>query len=343
MVEDIKPFVSVVIPVLNCIDDVEGCVAELRAQTYPADRFEILIVDNGSTDGTADKVRSLGLTCPVRSERGRSRALNTGLAHAQGDIICTTDISCRPVPEWIEEIVKTFDNNPEVGCVAGEIKLLKTVDNAAIRFQERSNYMSAMSAIKRTRAPYLPYADGANASFRKAVFDEIGPFEESFIKAADVEICYRLLFLTQYNIAFNERACVWEPGEDSLRALLKQRYRIGIGNVLLRARFPELYLEPRPNSLRERYWSTHASIRKLKQFIGFGIAAPFDQRARERFRDLFVSDAMAIAQTLGRREGRHLLSAMGEPPTPVRTTEIRRYLGGTWSVEERIVRDFGAP
>src|SRR4029079_17145761 len=110
-----------------------------------------------------------------------------GIAH--GEIICTTDISCMPEPQWIAEIVSSFAD-PQIGCVAGEIKQLPGPDNSAVRYQARTNYMSPMHALKRDRLPFLPFADGANASFRRQVFDQIGPFEETFYKGADVEICY---------------------------------------------------------------------------------------------------------------------------------------------------------
>jgi cellulose synthase/poly-beta-1,6-N-acetylglucosamine synthase-like glycosyltransferase len=332
-----QPFVSVVIPALNCAPEVADCVAALRMQDYPADRFEILIVDNGSTDDTLERIRAVGVQALQRPERGRSRALNEGLKHAKGEIICTTDISCRPEPDWISAIVESF-RDPSVGCVAGEIKMLPGPDNAAIRYQERANYMSAMSAMERHRPPYLPYADGANASFRKNVFDVIGPFEESFIKAADVEICYRILFLTHYKIAFNSRAVVWEPGEEDLRALLKQRYRIGIGNVLLQTRFPDLYKVLRQKTLRERYWSASAIGGKFLQILMLAFPSMLNRGSRERLNDLVISEAMKIAQRLGYREGIRQISAMSAPPLPIRQQVIDQYVSGGWSVSSRVVR-----
>lgn len=330
------PLVSVVIPVLNGGDDIEGCVRALRAQNYPADRFEILIVDNGSEDGTREAVEALGLHCFVRLERGRSRALNTGLAAARGEIICTIDISCRPVPEWIGEIVKTFEN-PEVGCVAGEIRLLRTVDNMATRFQERTNYMSAMSAIHRTRAPYFPYADGANASFRKVFFDEVGPFEESFIKAADVEICYRLLFMTDYKIAFNPHALVWEPGEKDLRTLLNQRYRIGIGWVLMMKRFPLLYRELPTRTMRQRYWGAREAANKTISLVVALLKTPFSQSSRERFQDLLILQMMIVAQRLGKRHGRRVVSDLASPPQPIDAQYLEGASSQEFSIKHRIL------
>lgn len=332
-----RPFVSVVIPVLDCAGEVESCVRALRAQDYPADHFEILIVDNGSTDGTPERVRAMGLRPLHRAERGRSRALNEGLRHARGEIICSTDISCRPERGWLSAVVATFDN-PAVGCVAGEIKLLETRDSAIIRFQRDIEYMSPMGAQKRTRPPFLPYADGANASFRKAVFDAVGPFEECFIKAADVEICYRMLFLTDYQLAFCRSAVVWEPGEESLAKLLTQRYRIGIGNVLLEARFPRLFQRAsETGGWRRRYWRLREGSSAFGHLLGALARAPFSRTARSLVYATTMRGLMAAAQRAGRIHARRDRWRSMPRPEAVESKRINSYRNGDFDVRERVV------
>ena len=331
-----QPFVSVVIPVLNCAEEVEGCISALRAQDYPADRFEILVVDNGSVDDTVARLRACGVTALHRPERGRSRALNTALESALGTIICSTDISCRPEPHWLSEIVRNFED-VSVGCVAGEIKLVKTRNNLAIRYQDRKKYMSPMAARLRLRPPFLPYADGANASFRREVFDAIGPFEESFFKGADVEICYRMLFLTSFRMSFNERAVVWEPGEEDLRALLKQRFRIGMSNVLFRRRFPELFAKRRGGrGYRQAYWWLRDRLAALAAFLGSPASAG-DSSRRERLADGTIEWLMGRAQALGRVYGRYFLARNGIEIKPVQSAFGRDYAQGAVDASERIV------
>jgi cellulose synthase/poly-beta-1,6-N-acetylglucosamine synthase-like glycosyltransferase len=336
LANEVAPFVSVIIPVLNCAGDVKGSIAALRAQDYPSERFEILVVDNGSTDDTVLQLESCGIAALHRADRGRSRALNEGLKHARGSIVCSTDISCRPEPRWIAEIVSSFED-PSVGCVAGEIGLLKTRDNLAIRYQERRDYMSPMGAMQRTRPPFLPYADGANASFRREVFDKIGPFEESFVKAADVEVCYRMLFLTDFKIAFNRRAIVWEPGEETLRALLRQRYRIGIGNVLLQARFPALFQAQAKRSVRASYWTLRENLDEMPRMVGWMVNSLWNPRDRDLLANAAVSRAMSIAQALGRREGRRFLRATPNPPAALNSKRIKAYALGEWTASSRVL------
>ena len=330
------PFVSVVIPVLNCAGEVDSCIAHLRAQDYPEDLFEILVVDNGSEDDTVARLKKCGVTPLSRPERGRSRALNEGLKHARGSIICSTDISCRAEPRWLTQIVRSFDD-PLVGCVAGDIKLLKTNANLASDFQERSDYMSPMKARLRIHPPFLPYADGANASFRRSVFDAIGPFEESFIKAADVEICYRMLFLTEFKIAFNPRAVVWEPGEENLKALLKQRYRIGIGNALLWARFPGLYANSRARSARAHYWAAREVIGSSAKTLGLLLRSGWRAEARTALADSAIASGMSIAQSLGRIRGRQYLRSADTVPQPISVSAMDALVAGAWTASSRII------
>lgn len=330
-----QPFVSVLIPALNCAVEVADCVAALRAQDYPADRFEILIVDNGSTDGTLERIRESGVQAPVRPERGRSRALNAGLKHTRGEIICTTDISCRPEPGWISAIVGSF-RDPAVGCVAGEIRMLPDSDNAALRFQNRTGYLSPMAALQRRQLPFLPFADGANASFRRQVFEEIGPFEESFTKGADVEICYRLFLLTRYQLLFNYNAVVWEPGEPNLKALLKQRFRIGIGWNLMRMKYPQLYESQRSSrNPRQMYWAMRQTAGNACGLIADNLRALFGAK-RSAAEDRNLRMLMSLAQAYGRWYGRWHLAVRGIRPEPVDPARLAAFIADERRLDGRV-------
>lgn len=333
---DSLPLVSVVIPALDAAADVPACMAALRAQRYPAERLEVIVVDNGSTDGTQRALEAAGVRWTTRRERGRAKALNAGLALAHGDIICTTDISCRPEPRWISEIVGSF-RDPGVGCVAGEIKLLRDGDSTALRFQERTNYMSPMLALKRDRLPFLPYADGANASFRREVFNEIGGFEETFYKGADVEICYRIFLLTRYKIVFNHRAVVWEPGEPGLGALLKQRYRIGLGTPLMHLKYPALYAShAAPRGLKARYWALRESVARLGRIAKGLVKGLADRAARAQAVDESLAVLLGAAQRYGRWRGRAYVRTV-EEPRPIQPEAVAAFLAGGGSVRERVV------
>jgi glycosyltransferase involved in cell wall biosynthesis len=106
---DAAEFVTVIVPIYNGEDGVTKLLEALRAQDYPPDRFEVLIVDNGSKDRTMAKVeafaaahRGLNLKLVTEHEhQGSYAARNKGVAAAKGDILAFTDGDCRPTPTWI--------------------------------------------------------------------------------------------------------------------------------------------------------------------------------------------------------------------------------------------------
>jgi cellulose synthase/poly-beta-1,6-N-acetylglucosamine synthase-like glycosyltransferase len=316
------------VPALNCAGDVDAFAESMSRQTYPRDRLEVIVADNGSSDETVARLEANGIRCVVRAERGRSRALNAGLNAARGEIICTTDISCRPHPDWVRHVVACFED-PAVGCVAGEIRLLATHANLAVRYQARSNYMSPMYAASRSALPFLPFADGANASFRRAVFEEAGPFDETFFKGADVEICYRMLVATRYKLVFCREAVVEEAGEPTLAALLKQRFRIGAGTHLLEAKYPEFYRRtPRAGGLKRGYWRLlRGSSRLGYAFLG----------GRNGLEDAMVRTLLSWSQTLGRYYGRWYLRQRRTQPTPVEPGMLRRFVEEMGTLSERVI------
>ena len=313
------PNVTVVIPQLNGIDDIPACLAALSQQDYPQELLQIIVVDNGSTDGSQALLAASPITYLLCPKPGRANALNLGLAHAKGSIICSTDISCIPAKNWISTIVRLFEDET-IGCVAGDIIQRDKAENEATEFQSRLNYMSPLHAQQRTALPYLPYADGANASFRKAVFDKVGGFEGDFFKAADVEICYRLLMLTDYKIAFCKEALVYEAAEADLKSLFKQRYRIGLGECLLAAKFPLLYANRQHSkSIKAYYWQWT----QLRQ-------------ARNSVKDSLLLLAMDWTQAWGRRQGQNKVPAS---IVPISAQQLAQFMAQAEPMTNRIEPD----
>jgi glycosyltransferase involved in cell wall biosynthesis len=330
------PKVSILVPTLNCVGDLPGFLTCIRAQTYPADAIEVLVIDNGSNDGTYEAARAAGVIALRREERGRARALNTGITAASGTLLLTTDLSCRPASNWVDSVVRTFEAYPRAGCVAGDIKMLKTTRNAVLDFQERANYMSPLLALNRTRVPYLPFADGANASFRKSLFDEIGGFEETFVKGADVEICYRMFVLTDYELIFNAHALVWEAGEPTLRALLHQRFRMGIGANLMQMKFPGLYEQERiGRDLRSRYWALRGALAEGLRLLQLNLGYLFGRR-RDEALDADIRLLMKLAQRYGLRHGRRWLDRQRIRPTPIDAGRLGEFLANAERSGQRV-------
>lgn len=318
------PFTSIIIPVLNGAAQVNACIKSLKNLDYPNDRYEIIVIDNGSTDNTLEILKKADIILLTESKKGRAYALNTGLKACQGSIICSTDISCIAEPLWLKRMTSHFQD-PEVGCVAGEIKLLKDSNSPIIDFQERQNYMSPMYAKNRNKPPYFPFADGASCAFRKDMLDQIGPFEEQFFKAADVEICYRMQILSNFKIVFDEQAILWEPGEPTFSALLKQRFKIGAGRKLMQIKYPLIY-QTSHLSLKQRYWSIRNKLNSFAAFCKSFILGFSEPSQRLVSYDLLISLSMQIAEKLGRLFAPRIIKNKNLSLSPIDTNKQVEFL-----------------
>jgi cellulose synthase/poly-beta-1,6-N-acetylglucosamine synthase-like glycosyltransferase len=182
-----QPDVSVIIAARNeerCIAD---CLTDLTHQTYPPDRYEIIVVNDGSHDRTAEIVgtftREHGnirlLQAPDPAERGLSpkkNALDTGIREAKGEIILTTDADCRIPPTWIEGMVGCFE--PDVGVVIGFSQIGSPHEKPSLfeRLQAL-DFLALMSAAAGSANVGIPLAaSGQNFAYRRRVFEEVGGF-----------------------------------------------------------------------------------------------------------------------------------------------------------------------
>lgn len=166
------PFVSVIVPTWNRAPFVRQLLNALSFQVYPADRLEVLVIDNFSTDDTPEVVAEAAaqFDFPIRYHRkvndGPAASRNRGAELAAGDILAFTDSDCLPVPGWIAGAVSHFVSG--VGVVCGPVRPAPiTHDDPFFIHQVRS--------IEREEGLYPT----ANAFYRRDVFFEVGGFDET--------------------------------------------------------------------------------------------------------------------------------------------------------------------
>ena len=114
------PAVTVIVPVCNGERTIEACVAPVLRCDYPESLREVVVVDNASTDRTADIVRTFPVGYVHEPKRGRSYARNRGIHVSEGPILAFTDADCVVAESWLRELVGAFDDDA-VSAVAGEI------------------------------------------------------------------------------------------------------------------------------------------------------------------------------------------------------------------------------
>jgi GT2 family glycosyltransferase len=192
---------AVVIPAFNAQDTLAACLGALRRQTTVPD--EVIVVDDGSTDGTADIARQAGAHVIQQHNQGPAAARNEGARHAQGDLVLFTDADCLPASDWVTEMTAPF-SDPRVSGVKG---IYRTEQRERIsrlaqcEFEERYDRLAGFEQID--------FVDTYSAAFRLAAFRDVGGFPPGFPEAnnEDVELSYRLA-RAGHRLVFNQRAIV---------------------------------------------------------------------------------------------------------------------------------------
>jgi glycosyltransferase involved in cell wall biosynthesis len=183
-----RPRISVVIPVFNRAPYLRACLDALAAQRDAPGPYQVVVVDNGSTDHSrsilADYPDVLVLEEPTP---GAYAARNRGVRKALAPIVAFTDADCVASPVWVRAIDEGF-RDPAVGIAIGEVWYPQS---ASIALRLLGAYENAKAEyVTRRDAPHR-FAYGNNMAVRASVFDEVGLFSE-WPRAADTELVHRL-------------------------------------------------------------------------------------------------------------------------------------------------------
>ncbi len=234
----VLPFVSFVVPVRNEERRLPACLASLAAQDYPRDRFEILVADGRSTDGTracvvafAEKQPGLVVRLLDNPRQTVAPGRNVGLAAARGEVIAFVEGHAELDPGFLREVAACFAR-PEVECLG---RFVEQHVEGGTPFQ-RATGLARKSWLGRNphsgrfveqEARWMSPL-GVATVYRRGVFEWVGRFEESFTTNEDVEFNYRVEeagILAWYSPKLRYRL---QP-RASLRGLLKQMYCYGVG------------------------------------------------------------------------------------------------------------------
>jgi len=239
---DAKPLpkISIIVPVYNGEATIRTCVEALLGLDYPRDRFEVIIVDNKSIDGTRRIVEGYAVTLLQEAAVQSSYAArNLGIAHASGDILAFTDADCMPERGWLRAIIAVIEP-ADVGGVAGAIEAFRA-DSAVERYQ-------AQRAIRADRAykhKVLPFAQTANAAYKREVFEKIGLFDPTLIYGGDLDFSWRMQSGAGLRLVYEALAFVWHRHRTTYKGLFGLYEKNAIANCLLAERYHHYETYPR--------------------------------------------------------------------------------------------------
>lgn len=228
------PFVSVIVPVFNEEQIVRECLVALLNVDYPANRREILVVDNGSTDRTAEIIHSFPVRYLREERRGKSFARNRGIEASTGEILAFTDPDCVVSTRWLHELVRAFEEEG-VGGVGGEI-LPYPGKTPAERYAFRRVSHSQKWLINH---PTRPFAHAPNFAFRQEVFQQIGLFDGRFPGGGweDADLCWRFFRKTNFKLVHAPKAAVFHRYRTTAMDFFIMHMRYGYGLALIFAKY----------------------------------------------------------------------------------------------------------
>ncbi len=256
--------ISVVVPFWNVERYIGRCVEALLTQDYPSDSYEIIMVDNNSTDASAEIVRRHARVRLLNERKqGSYAARNRGLREVKGEIIAFTDPDCVPARDWLRAIESALEQQ-DVGIVLG-----------SHRFATDSGLLGLLASYENEKKAYiyggqtkdLYFGQTNNMAVRKCLFDEMGYFVET-LRGADALFVRRCVEQLGYSVARYSGAMRVDHLEiDRLGAYLTKVYVYGRSSQIFG---PVVWTRPLDN--RDR-WRIFARVMRRQESSFAGNAA----------------------------------------------------------------------
>jgi mycofactocin system glycosyltransferase len=231
------PLVSVIIPVRNRPQEIDACLHSLERLDYPADKLEIIVVDDASDDHTP----FVAAGHPVRlirleQHRQASFCRNLGARQAGGEILAFIDSDCRADPLWLRQLVPAF-SDAALTALGGKVDAWherRRLD----RYEKAKSSLMVADYVRRT-GPDNPffYVPACNFLVRRAAFLAKGGFDAQLTVGEDVDLCWRLQ-KSGHELEFRPEGVVYHKHRSQLGAFCRRRFDYGTSEPLLQKMHP---------------------------------------------------------------------------------------------------------
>ena len=245
--ESSLPMISLVVPAYNEGLVIQAAIRSLLLLDYP--NFEILVIDDGSTDDTYEKAIAVAREqhdIPVRvitkRNGGKAEALNTGMTAARGEFILNMDGDSKLSSNTLRACIRHFEN-PRIGAVAGNVKVINR-ENIWTKIQALE-YVEGLAMARKAQSfmRVVNIIPGPLGMFRKSVLQQVGGYDHDTF-AEDCDLTLKLL-MRGWHIAYEPSAIAWVETPSGLLDLLKQRYRWTRGILQATSKHSHALWQPR--------------------------------------------------------------------------------------------------
>jgi poly-beta-1,6-N-acetyl-D-glucosamine synthase len=248
---ELTPMISLVVPAYNEGLVIQAAIRSLLLIDYP--NFEILVIDDGSTDDTYEKALAVAQEqskIPVRvitkRNGGKAEALNTGMSVARGEFVLNMDGDSKLSKNTLRDCIRHFED-PRIGAVAGNVKVLNR-ENIWTKIQALE-YVEGLAMARKAQSfmRAVNIIPGPLGMFRKSVLQEVGGYDHDTF-AEDCDLTLKLL-MRGWHIAYEPKAIAWVETPSQLLNLLKQRYRWTRGILQATSKHSHALWQPRKAGL----------------------------------------------------------------------------------------------
>lgn len=209
------PIISVIVPVYNGSDTIALCLSHLMSNDYPASSYEVIIVDNNSTDNTREIIIADGRARYIcEKKQGQSAARNAGAKEAAGEIVAFIDADCLVNKLWLKEVEKSLTHKSV--AVVGMRKHITRNSGDELQAEDYYRYWE-----KEIASGHLNKLCGSNFAMYKEFFWELGGFDEDLLVYEDIELGFRITE-NSGKIRFNKDMFVHHIYLDSIDSRFKK-------------------------------------------------------------------------------------------------------------------------
>lgn len=297
---DNAPFVSIIVPAYNSEETMALCIESLLRQSYPKDKYEVIVVDNGSMDNTAKIIKQYSVVYLYEDKIQTSYAArNAGIKKAKGELIGFTDADCIAAEDWLFKIMSNVKGD-NLGCVLGEVKAYKPQNYVEQYLADRRLLSQKITLSNR----FLPFAQTANVFYKKEVLRKIGLFEEKWVTGGDADLSWRMQLNTDYKMKFVPDAIVYHKHRSTVKSMFKQKLRHGMAMIFLYKKYRDKMPE---RKIQEKF----AELKLLVYFSGVAIksrlnmyknASEYDKK--KKYYDFLWFTAGKIGKIIGSLKNR---------------------------------------
>ena len=282
-----RPFISIIVPAYNAAETLGECLAALLDQSIPRSEYEVIVVDDGSTDETQEVAKKCGVRLLSQPNQGPGAARNLGVSQASSEIILFTDADCVPTKEWIEEMIKPFAE-PGVVAVKGAYR---TRQRALLARFIQAEFEERYTLLERAR--YVDFVDSHSAAYRKVEFLAVGGFDPNFLLSEDVDLSYKLSRLG-HKMIFNPKAIVYHRHPETLWAYFRAKFQ--------RAYWRTKSYRQHPGKMLRDSYTPQALKAQIGLLFLLGIMIPgwllFEGKRPEFFRGMALAGSLFLFTTL---------------------------------------------